>query len=144
MKSTLDANHKQKEKKNLLDFKIINSMQGYENDEIFENAYIHEDVQRFLFIDEKNKVAAYLEINENIIPFLKVSLDYQSCNLGFQLLDLAVKKFGAKYLSCSPMNHIALRMYLNYGFKITEESKEWVKKDPLHNLYRLVYDGNKR
>lgn len=137
MRSNLDPEHKQKEKKNLFDFKVTKSIECYENDPIFENAYVHTDVQRFLFVDGKNRVAAYLEVDKEIIPFLKVSIDYRGCNLGYQLLDFAVKRCGARKLSCDPNNKIALRMYQNYGFKVTDESEELVKEG-LEKLYKMV------
>lgn len=148
LRSDIDPQHKQKEKKKLTDFKLVRSDEGYTNDPIFDNALVHPDVDRYLFIDEQNRVAAYLEISKSTcssdvtIPFLKISDKYRGCALGYQLLDFAVKKLGANRLAVDPDNKIALRMYQNYGFEITEESKEWVNRDPENSWYRIVLKIN--
>lgn len=75
----------------------------------------------------KNNLVCYVSIekknNDEIwIQALEVIKEYQSNNLGKQLLDFACKELKAKYLSVRKTNTIALNMYKKYGFKIFKET----------------------
>lgn len=51
------------------------------------------------------------------IQGLEISGEFKGKGLSIGLLDIAVKKLGAKYLSVRKTNEIAKRLYIKYGFK---------------------------
>ena len=58
------------------------------------------------------------------IQALEVYHEFREYGLGRQLLDYAVKKLGAEYLSVSKKNEIAVEMYQEYGFKLYKETQD--------------------
>lgn len=57
------------------------------------------------------------------IQALEVFYEFREYGLGRQLLDYAVTKLGAEYLSVSKKNEIAIQMYEDYGFKRYKETQ---------------------
>ena len=53
---------------------------------------------------------------------LEITKDYRGYGLSKQLLNLAVKHYGARYLSVNKNNEVAIKLYKDYGFEIYEES----------------------
>lgn len=56
------------------------------------------------------------------IQALEVSPEYQGYGLGKELLDVAVKKLHAEFLSVNKNNEVAIKMYEKYGFHTYKES----------------------
>ena len=57
------------------------------------------------------------------IQALEVYHEFRGYGLGKQMLDYAVTKLGAEYLSVSKKNQIAIDMYTEYGFKLYKETQ---------------------
>lgn len=65
----------------------------------------------------------YLDDHTKWIVSLEILADYRGYGLSKQILDFAVKNMNCKYLSVSKTNHLAKKIYDNYGFKVYHEDK---------------------
>jgi len=59
------------------------------------------------------------------IEDLEVKPEYRGSGLSYDLLDFATKELGAKNLAVAKDNDIAKHVYDKYGFKVTEEDKDY-------------------
>ena len=132
-KSKLSFDYTGKGTKKLSDFnkeKITKSfIDKYKSDYKFLK-HIHPEDESYAFLN-KNEIIGVVSV-ANVdkykwIRAIEVSTNYKGYGLGNQLLDFSVKELGGNALTVDKDNEIALRMYLNYGFKISKESKDDVK-----------------
>lgn len=83
--------------------------------------HIKDDAKGFLFIDNKDSVAALIAVNEKDgekwITALEVFDPYKGLNLSYDLLNIATNDLGATKLSVRKNNNIAKHVYDKYGFK---------------------------
>lgn len=132
-RSKLSFDYTSKGTKNLSDFdkeKITKSfIDKYKNDYKFLK-HIHPEDESYAFLNENEIIGVVSVANVDKykwIRVIEVSTKYKGYGLGNQLLDFSVKELGGNALTVDKDNEIALRMYSNYGFKISKESKDDVK-----------------
>lgn len=103
------------------------------------------DDERIAFLDKDNNLVGYIITNKEKdgliwITALEVSNQYKGYGLGKQLLDYGVKHLGAQALGVAHDNEVAIKMYEKYGFKISKESIDEVKRK--ENLNYRMYIGS--
>lgn len=103
------------------------------------------DDKRIAFLDKDNNLVGYISTNKEKdgliwITALEVSNQYKGYGLGKQLLDYGVKHLGAQALGVAYDNEVAIQMYEKYGFKISKESVDEVKRK--ENLNYRMYIGS--
>lgn len=148
MKSTIDKDFKAKGKLSLSEFKRVtfdkSIIDKYKNT---TKNLKHTDPKDkgYAWIDKDGNLAAYCTVDDskgkNIwITAAEVTKDYQGYGLSKQLLDVATKELKANALSVSVNNKLAKNIYEKYGFKVSKDSEESVKKGK-STMY-FMYIGN--
>lgn len=148
MKSTIDKDFKAKGKLSLSEFKRVtfdkSIIDKYKNT---TKNLKHTDPKDkgYAWIDKDGNLAAYCTVDDskdkNIwITAVEVTKDYQGYGLSKQLLDVATKELKANALSVSINNKLAKNIYEKYGFKVSKDSEESVKKGK-STMY-FMYIGN--
>ena len=148
MKSTIDKDFKAKGKLSLSEFKRVtfdkSIIDKYKNT---TKNLKHTDPKDkgYAWIDKDGNLAAYCTVDDskdkNIwITAVEVTKDYQGYGLSKQLLDVATKELKANALSVSVNNKLAKNIYEKYGFKVSKDSEESVKKGK-STMY-FMYIGN--
>lgn len=148
MKSAIDKDFKAKGKLSLSEFKRVtfdkSIIDKYKNT---TKNLKHTDPKDkgYAWIDKDGNLAAYCTVDDskdkNIwITAVEVTKDYQGYGLSKQLLDVATKELKANALSVSINNKLAKRVYEKYGFKVSKDSEESVKKGK-STMY-FMYIGN--
>lgn len=103
------------------------------------------DDKRIAFLDKDNNLVGYIATNKEKdgliwITALEISNQYKGYGLGKQLLDYGVKHLDAQALGVAHDNEVAIQMYKKYGFKISKESIDEVKRKKNLN-YRMYIGG---
>ena len=85
-----------------------------------------------------SKLVCYVCVNQegngkNLITAFEVMRKYRGHGLSEQLLDFAVRQFGVNRLTVSKFNVLAIRIYKDYGFKMTPKSKKEVASGEVNN-----------
>lgn len=148
MKSTIDKDFKAKGKLSLSEFKRVtfdkSIIDKYKNT---TKNLKHTDPKDkgYAWIDKDGNLVAYCTVDDskdkNIwITAVEVTKDYQGYGLSKQLLDVATKELKANALSVSINNKLAKNIYEKYGFKVSKDSEESVKKGK-STMY-FMYIGN--
>lgn len=148
MKSTIDKDFKAKGKLSLSEFKRVtfdkSIIDKYKNT---TKNLKHTDPKDkgYAWIDKDGNLTAYCTVDDskdkNIwITAVEVTKDYQGYGLSKQLLDVATKELKANALSVSVNNKLAKNIYEKYGFKVSKDSEESVKKGK-STMY-FMYIGN--
>lgn len=127
-----NGSHIQKGYKNLKDFRRESIseqlVQKYKDKFTFlKHLRTGDNINGFIYFDDNDNIVAIIAVetkydDEKWIQALEVSKDYQEYGLSRQLLKVATKELGAKYLSVNKSNKLAIKIYENFGFITYEES----------------------
>lgn len=135
--STLyDTNHTQKERLNLSSFKRLKLSKEVVDKykpkaKYLKHTLISDSCEGYLYIDKEDNPVCVLNVNtdKEYIQQIEISKEYQSHGLSTQMLDICVNELGAKELSVSKTNTVAINIYKKYGFVIYDETdKMWLMK----------------
>lgn len=152
--SDLDKDFKPKEKRSLSEFKkqkITRSLvDKYKDDgaliKYMVNFDQYDEEECYIWIDKDGNYVCFITYDKTPkndgykwITGLDVAYKYRGCGLTKQLVDLAVKD-GVTALDVQKDNKVAIKAYTNYGFKITDKSKEDVKSGKAVNYIMLLGD----
>lgn len=129
-KSIIKKNYKLKEKLDLNKFnKISLSKEFIKNNKLKykQLSHIKEHSKGYLFIDSDSNFVCILAIEEKDsdeiwIQALEIDKKYKGRGLSYQLIDIAINKFKAKYLSVNKNNELALNIYKKKKFKIYDST----------------------
>lgn len=77
---------------------------------------------------------------ESWIQPIEIDKKYRGYNLSKQLLDVATKELGAKYLAVWNDNEVAIDIYKKYGFKVYKK----VKYDKRNTAYYMTIDPKRK
>lgn len=151
MKSTINKDFKSKGKLSLSKFKRVtfnkSIIDKYKNTLKILKYAVPKD-KGYAWIDKDDNLVAYCTIDDYSdkynnyiwISALEVAKEYQGYGLSKQLLDVATKELKADALGVSINNKLAKRVYEKYGFKVSKDSEESVKKGK-STMY-FMYIGN--
>ena len=156
LKSDLDNDFKQKEKRTLSEFKcmkITNELaKKYKNDGSLIKFMRDYNPKKYpdeclIWIDSNDDYVCALTYDTipnpkdgyTRISGIDVAYKYRGCGLGGEMIDYAVAH-GVNALNVQYDNKIALKLYLSKGFKITPGSKAKVDTGLL-NTYALTLNG---
>lgn len=125
--SSLKADYKPKGEMYIEELKDIplckNTIESYEKDcKILSHITYGENIDGCILLDENTKVVGVLSVeNKNNgqtwIQSIEITEPYRGYGLSKQLLELAVKHYGVRYLSVNKKNAVAIKIYEDYGFR---------------------------
>ena len=153
--SEVKDGYKPKGHKNLSEFKTVkidkNFIDKYKSDfkfliHIMPSYRYQESVA---WLDESNKIVGVVAVkypktesdSTNMIRSLEISKDYQGYGLSKQILDYAVNTLKGNTLSVAIKNKLAIKVYNDYGFVITDDSKNKVNSGK-QSYYQMTLDGH--
>ena len=128
--SKLDENHKQKEKKNLSQFKKVvctedDIAKWKKKFPVFRHVRESDNCHFAFWMDNDEDLVAYVNIEprdgDHVIQALEVSEKYKGSGLGSQLLKYAEDQ-GANKLFVNPENEVAVAMYKKGGWEYGPKS----------------------
>lgn len=84
----------------------------------------------YIYIDEKNNngVVGYVSVEKKSdgrkwIQSVEVEVGYRNIGLMYQLINIACRRFGAKFISINKINKSLKKICEDYGFKVYDQNK---------------------
>lgn len=122
--SKINKNYKPNGHLNLNSFNKINITEELAKKyDIYCNEPTLQNFKGYIYTDKHNSLVALIAVatynnKKSWIQPMEISKKYRGYGLSKQLLDVAVKELGAKYLAVYIDNEVAINIYKKYGFKI--------------------------